>query len=107
MPDDVNIRIRLLEAQKAARDAKSVSGAVKGMGTAAREAGSAGTRMGDAYAHGVESAGRGLRNLAGNLRYAGYAVGGLAVAGVKWGLSLDAQIESARERFRLFTNDVD
>ena len=98
--DNVDIAIRLRGAREFARDANVDAGALRGIGTAARGVTAAAATMGGA----VSGA---LRGIASHAKYAALGVGAVAGAGVKMGLSFNAQVESARLRFGLFTSDVD
>ena len=98
--DDVAIAIKLRGAREFARDANVDAGALRGIGTAARGVTAAASTMGGA----VSGA---LRGIASQARYASLGLGAVGLAGVKMGLSTNAQLESARLRFGLFTSDVD
>jgi tape measure domain-containing protein len=107
MADDVSIRVRLTDAARAEADAKRVAAGVKGIGSAAELAGRQATRGMGAYTRAVEGSARGIGGLVRQSRYGIAGLGALGLAGVKWGLSYNAQVESARQRFKLFTDDVD
>jgi hypothetical protein len=65
--------------------------------------------MGAKFTQGTDTATVSVGRLVGAIGIVAGAqgLGRLAVAGVKWGLSFNAQVESARLRFKLFTDDVD
>lgn len=107
MADDVDIRIRLRDAAQAARGVHNVRGEINELGPAARRAATGARELGNAVSHAASVGARGMSLLAYNTRYLGVGLAGAALAGAKWGLSFDAQVENARNRFRLFTNDVD
>jgi tape measure domain-containing protein len=104
--DDVSIRVRLLDAARARADALRVAGVIKQIGTDATRTAGAAARMGAAVDSAGRLAGRGLSALSSSARYGAAGIAGLAVASTKWGLSFNAQVESARLRFKLFTDDV-
>lgn len=105
--DLVAIRLRLSGQEQVQRGARSTATAISGIGNAARGTSTAARGMGSA----VESAaGRARRGLSGIVSSTGLLQAGIVGSGLaftKWGLGFNAQLESARERFRLFTNDVD
>jgi tape measure domain-containing protein len=105
--DDIGIRVRLIDAAKAAADAKRVEAGIKGIGSASQLTSRVGSRALDAYTGSVDRAAGGIKRLVSASRYGIAGIGALAGAGVKWGLSFNAQVESARLRFKLFTDDVD
>ena len=105
--DDIHIRVRLLEAARARKDALSVAGGLRSIGMEARSSERAATRMGHAVDTSGRLAGRGLAALAATAKYGAAGIAGLGLAGAKWGLQFNAQVESARLRFKLFTDDVD
>lgn len=106
MADDVDIRIRLRDAAQAAQGVHQVRDEIDELRPAARRAAQGVQQLGSAVSHAASVGARGMSLLAYHSRYAGVAVAGAGVAAVKMGLTYNAQVESARERFRLFTNDV-
>jgi tape measure domain-containing protein len=105
--DDVSIWVRLLGATRARRDAMSIAGGVRQIGTDARLTSGAVRKMGGAIDSSSRGAARGIDALAQRAHYGAIGLGALGVAGVKMGLTFNAQVESARLRFKLFTTDVD
>src|SRR3954452_23381812 len=95
---DLIVRVR--NARQAKREAQEVAGGVRSIAAASKGAGVAAKAAGQQISGSFSAAAAGARRGA-------LGVGILAAAGVKWGLSFNAQVESARERFRLFTSDVD
>jgi tape measure domain-containing protein len=97
---NADLIVRLRNARQARRDAQQVAGGIRQIGTASAAAGAsarvAGREINGAFAAAAAGARRGV-----------LAVGSLAAAGALMGLKFNAQVESARERFRLFTDDVD
>jgi tape measure domain-containing protein len=107
MADDVSISIRLRNAAKFVKDSAQAAKSVRDIGSATTGAAGAAARMGGAVqaaAHGMNGA---LGAAASQAHILALGVGAAAAAGVKMGLSFNAQIESARLRFGLFTDDVD
>lgn len=104
MPDDVAIRLGLKGQQQTSRGLKQIASDERSVGTSAEQAGAKVRRLG-ADLSGV--AGKGIGMIGRQARYGAVALGALALAGTKWGLAQNAQIEQARLRFTLFTQDVD
>jgi tape measure domain-containing protein len=63
--------------------------------------------MGGAFSSAANVGGRAFGALAGQAKYLTVGLGAAGAAGVLMGLKFNAQVESARLRFGLFTNDVD
>lgn len=106
--DDLLIRLGLTGQAETSRGLRRVAGDARNVGSQAQLAGAHAQTMGAAFTTAGKQAGASMRQLVGAIGIvAGVrGIGRLAAAGVKWGLSFNAQVESARERFRLFTNDV-
>lgn len=107
MADEVAIAIRLRNAQKFARDAAASAKSIRNIKDETGAAGRAAKAMGGAFSSASNVANRALGAVASSAKYLAFSVGLIGAAGVKMGLSFNAQIESARLRFGLFTNDVD
>jgi tape measure domain-containing protein len=105
--ETVDIRVRLRDAAQAAKGARSVSTEIKGIGTAAHGAAAQARAMGPAISGAAGQAERSLGALSRAGRLGAVGLLGLGVAGTKMGLGLNAQVESARLRFGLFTKDVE
>lgn len=109
MSDDILIRLGLKGQQQVSRGLREVKKDAQDVGTSTEQAGMKAEAMGARFARAGDHATVSLRGLAGAIGVTAGAggLGRLTVAGVKWGLSFNAQVESARLRFGLFTNDVD
>lgn len=108
--DDVVIRVGLQGQQETSRGLKTVAGDERAVGAAAEQAGAKARAMGAGLATAGKNAGAGARDmlrLGYGARYAGAGLVGLGIAGAKWGIGFNNQVEQARMRFRLFTSDVD
>lgn len=92
------------ESGRFASTNEKVAAGIKDVGGQAKKTGLSVQDMGAKFAKAKISVG-GL--LSGFLLYQGaQGLIGMTAAGVKWGLSFNAQVESARQRFKLFTDDV-
>jgi tape measure domain-containing protein len=111
--DLVAIRVRMTGTAAAVRDERAVRSGMQEIGSSAAKAGKQAQRMGSELEGAFRRAHRSVRNLAsglpGQIGSAGILGGALYGAGgfIKMGLQFNAQVQSARERFRLFTDDVD
>lgn len=117
MADDVVIRLRMAGAALFAKDARGAAGDIKKIGDAAdktspafkrmganadkatRRAEQAGKRVGNA----IDKVGHGVENAA---TFGAVGLLGLGAAGARWGLQFDSQVESAIQRFNVFTGSV-
>jgi tape measure domain-containing protein len=107
MADQVSVAIRLQGAQKFVADSTRAALALHGIGDAADDASKKARVMGGAFSSAASMGERALGALGGAAKYASIGVGALGAAGVVMGLKFNAQVESARLRFGLFTNDVE
>jgi tape measure domain-containing protein len=109
--DDVTLRIGLRGQQETSKGFRTVAADERKVGEEAERAGAKAKRMGAAFATAGKTAtgnlGAGLALVGRQARYGAVGFGLLTTAGAKWGLSFNAQVESARMRFRVFTDDVD
>lgn len=104
--DDLLIRLGLLGQQETARGLKQIASDTRQVGQSADYAAARAKAMGAAWKESSRNIGAGIGHLQQTLKYTTLGFGALAGAGAVWGLKLNAQVESARERFRLFTDDV-
>jgi len=107
MAEEVAIAIRLRNAQKFVSDANKAARSITNIKDQTGAAGRAARAMGGAYASATNTMSRGFGAAASQAKYLAVGLGAVGVAGAKMGLSFNAQIESARLRFGLFTDDVD
>ena len=105
--ENVDIAIRVRNGAQAARELRNAEQGIQGIDREARSATVSASRMGSAVSVAAGAAGRGFDFMARQAKYASIGIAGVAAAGVKWGLGFNAQVESARLRFGLFTSDVD
>lgn len=105
--EDVEIRLGLTGEQDTSRGLRRVAGDERQIGTEAERAGARARAMGATVKAAGKNAHDGLVLLSRGAKIGGAGLAALGLAGTKWGLSFNAQVESARERFRVFTDDVD
>jgi tape measure domain-containing protein len=105
--DEVSVAIRLRNAQKFAADSARSALALHGIGDAADDASRSARAMGGAFSSAANVGGRAFGALASQAKFLGIGLGAVGAAGVAMGLKFNAQVESARLRFGLFTNDVE
>lgn len=105
--DEVAIGIRLKNAAQFVRDGARAAGTIRNIKDQTGAAGRAARIMGGAYSSASSTMSRGLGAAASQAKYLSIGLGAVGVAGIKMGLSFNAQIENARLRFSLFTDDVD
>jgi tape measure domain-containing protein len=106
MTDDLLIRLGLLGQAETSRGLKQIASDTRQVGASADYAAARAKAMGAAWKESSRNIGIGIGHLQQTLKYTTLGFGALAGAGALWGLKLNAQVQSARERFRLFTNDV-
>jgi tape measure domain-containing protein len=106
--EDLTIRLGLKGQQQVSRGLRQVKGDEQAVGAAAETAGAKAQMMGAKFTKASDKATVSLGKLVGaiGIVQGAQGLGRLAAAGVKWGLSFNAQVESARLRFGLFTDDV-
>jgi hypothetical protein len=108
--EDLFIRLGLKGQAQVARGLRDVKTDTKEVGDAAEGAGAKAQMMGAKFTRAGRATRRvSMRRLVGAIGIVAGAqgLGRLAYAGTKWGLSFNAQVESARLRFGLFTDDVE
>lgn len=104
--EDVAIRVRLDRVRQFVADSKAASRSVEGIGRSARMSAASQKILNGALAQTSRVGNRALGAVGNQAKYAGLGLAGLGVAGVKWGLSFNAQVESANLRFQLFTKNA-
>jgi tape measure domain-containing protein len=109
--DDVAIRLGLTGQPQTKRGLDQIAASERKIGD---DAGTAGARVRSMSAAlntvgktSAKNIGAGLTDIGRAARYGAAGLAGLTLAGVKWGLQTNSQVEQARLRFTLFTNDVD
>jgi hypothetical protein len=107
--EDLFIRLGLKGQAAVARGLRDVGGLAKDVGDNAEGAGAKAQMMGAKFTDASGRATLSMGRLVGAIGIVAGArgLGRLAYAGTKWGLSFNAQVESARLRFGLFTDDVE
>lgn len=103
MADDVTIRLGLTGQQQVSRGLKLVAQDEKEVGEQATRAGMKAQEMGARFIRSVDGMHLSMGRLGYQLPYVALGIAGVAAAGVKWGLSFNAQVETARIRFQNFT----
>lgn len=104
--DDVTIRLGLKGQQETSRGLKQVAADERRIGTEADHAAARAKAMGATFKVASRSASAGLAAVGTGAKWGAAGLAGLTVAGAKWGLGFNSQVEQARLRFRLFTTDV-
>lgn len=111
MDDEVAIRVRLQGLQQFVTDEKRAAGAVEDVGRAATRSAAVTAAAARTMSGALSVAGKASDKVLGAVwtgtKRGAFGLGLLGAAGTQWGLSFNAQMESAQLRFQLFTKNAD